>query len=86
MTESVETMGTEETPAPTLSLQDIATTVQIIDIVSKRGGFEGPELEQIGGLRSRIVAFLEANKPADADAPEGSVPEVVEADASTDGE
>ena len=31
-----------------LGLQDIATMVQIIDLCSKRGGFEGPELEAVG--------------------------------------
>lgn len=58
-----------------LSLQDIATMVQIIDICSRRGGFEGQELEAVGGLRNRVVKFLEANKPTEG-APEGAVPEV----------
>jgi len=43
---------------PQLSLQDIATMVQIIDICSRRGGFEGQELEAVGGLRNRVVKFL----------------------------
>ena len=47
-----------------LGLNDIATMVQIIDLVSRRGGFEGPELEAVGGLRSRIVAFLQAAQEA----------------------
>lgn len=57
-----------------LSLQDIATVVQIIDICSKRGGFEGPELEAVGGVRNRIVTFLQAAAPKDGDVPEGEVP------------
>ena len=77
--------GTEEQQAPNLSLQDISTFVQIIDICSKRGGFEGQEMEAVGGLRNRIVKFLEANKPAEGEAPvTGAVPEVeaeVEAEA-----
>jgi len=60
---------------PQLSLQDIATMVQIIDICSKRGGFEGPELEAVGGLRNRVVKFLNAAAPKEG-APEGAVPEV----------
>ena len=64
----------EEQAAPQLSLQDIATMVQIIDIVSRRGGFEGPELESVGGLRNRTVAFLNAAAPK-GEAPEGAVPE-----------
>ena len=66
--------GAEEQAAPQLSLQDIATMVQIIDIVSRRGGFEGQELEAVGGLRNRVVAFLNAAAPK-GEAPEGAVPE-----------
>jgi|TARA_R110002074_G_scaffold73860_1_gene169331 hypothetical protein len=81
MTEEVNTVAEEA--APQLTLGDISTMVQIIDLCSKRGGFEGPELEAVGGLRSRVVKFLEANAPKDAEAPEGDVPvaeEVVEAE------
>ena len=68
--------GTEEQQAPQLSLQDIATFVQIIDICSKRGGFEGQEMEAIGGLRNRTVAFLNAaSAEKGQEAPEGFVPE-----------
>ena len=67
--------GGEQQEAPQLGLQDIATFVQIIDLVSRRGGFEGPELEQIGGLRNRTVAFLNAAAEAQGqEAPEGMVP------------
>jgi len=77
MTDQVENQAAEETVQ--LSLQDIATMVQVIDICSKRGGFEGPELEAVGGLRNRIVAFLEANQPKEGEeAPEGAVPEAEE--------
>ena len=63
----------EEQQAPQ---QDIATFVQIIDICSKRGGFEGPEMESVGGLRNKTVAFLNAaSKAQGQDAPEGMVPE-----------
>jgi len=76
MAEEVNTENAE-TEAVQLSLQDIATMVQIIDICSKRGGFEGPELEAVGGLRNRVVAFLnEASKGQEEGAPEGQVPEV----------
>ena len=49
MAEEVKTENAEAEQVQ-LSLQDIATMVQIIDICSKRGGFEGPELEAVGGL------------------------------------
>ena len=40
---------------------------------SKRGGFEGPELESVGTLRTRVVTFLnEASKGQET--PEGDVP------------
>ena len=66
--------GEEQQQAPQLSLQDIATFVQIIDICSKRGGFEGQEMEAVGGLRNRTVAFLNAAAPKDGEVPEGQVP------------
>lgn len=74
MTEEVKT-ETAEAPVQ-LSLQDLATAVQIIDICSRRGAFEGPELEAVGGLRSRIVKFVNAATPKDQEQPEGIVPEV----------
>ena len=66
---------------PQLSLQDLATMVQIIDICSRRGGFEGQELEAVGGLRNRVVAFVNSVAPKDGEAPEGAVPVVDEAPA-----
>ena len=66
---------------PQLSLQDLATVVQIIDICSRRGGFEGQELEAVGGLRSRVVAFVNSVAPKDGEAPQGQVPTVDEAPA-----
>jgi hypothetical protein len=81
MTEEVNVAAEEA--APQLTLGDISTMVQIIDLCSKRGGFEGQELEAVGGLRSRVVKFLEANQPQDGETPSGDVPvaeEVVEAE------
>lgn len=77
MTEEVNTTETEvsaEEQQVQLSLKDIATMVQIIDICSKRGGFEGPELEAVGGLRNRIVTFLNAASKGAENVPEGEVP------------
>lgn len=72
MTDQVENQAAEPVQ---LSLQDIATMVQIIDICSKRGGFEGPEMEAVGSLRTRTVKFLEANNPQGEQAPDGAVPQ-----------
>ena len=59
-----ENMNVEEQQAPQLGLRDIATMVNLIDLVYRRGGFEGPELETVGGLRTRIVEFLNAAQEA----------------------
>jgi len=56
---------TEEEVTPGIGMQDIAACVQIIDIVTKRGAFEGAELADVGTVRNRLTAFLEANKPAE---------------------
>jgi len=71
MTEEVKSVEGQENPQ--LSLQDIATMVQIIDIVSRRGGSEGTELEAVGGLRNRVVTFLNAAAPK-GEQPQGAVP------------
>jgi hypothetical protein len=67
MTDAVETQAAEE-PVQ-LSLGDIQLFVQIIDLCSKRGAFEGQELEPIGALRGKVVRFLESNVPAEEGAP-----------------
>lgn len=77
MAEDVKTENAPETQAEPvqLSLQDIATMVQIIDLCSKRGGFEGPELEAVGGLRNRVVGFLQEAQKGQEEPVEGAVPE-----------
>ena len=88
MTEEVNAAAEEA--APQLTLGDIATMVQIIDLCSKRGGFEGQELEAVGGLRSRIVAFLNeaAKASGEGEVPAGDIPvddvEEVDTDGSAD--
>ena len=86
--ENMNVEGTEE--AVQLSLRDIATVVNLIDMCSRRGGFEGAELETVGGLRTRIVTFLNAAQEAQGqDGVEGDLNpeedvEAVEADGSAD--
>jgi len=63
MTEETNTNVTENTPG--LSLQDLASVVQVIDLCSQRGAFQGAELEAVGGLGGRIQAFVTANAPAE---------------------
>jgi hypothetical protein len=49
--------------------------VQIIDIVTKRGAFEGSELADVGTVRNRLTAFLEANKPPEEEGAEAPAEE-----------
>ena len=60
----------EATEAPTdeqgLNLSDIRACVTIIDIVTKRGAFEGAELADVGSVRNRLDNFLKAAAEAQA--------------------
>lgn len=44
-----------------ISLQDLALAVNIIDLASKRGAFEGKDLSTVGQVRDNIHAFLVDN-------------------------
>ena len=65
------------TPAPApegegLNLTDIRACVTIIDIVTKRGAFEGAEMADVGTVRNRIekiLAAADAAKQAETPAP-----------------
>ena len=57
-----------------ISLQDIATVVQMIDVVSRRGAFEGNELAGVGILRNKLDVFLRQNAP-EGEQPQGEMPE-----------
>ena len=58
-----EANATEENAG--LSLQDLQAVVQVIDLCSQRGAFQGSELEAVGALRGRVQSFVAANAPAD---------------------
>jgi hypothetical protein len=59
-----------------LSLQDIATVIQMIDVASRRGAFEGRELAGVGMLRNKFELFLQQNAPQ-GEQPQGSMPAAV---------
>tara|TARA_R110000823_G_scaffold310460_1_gene435385 strand:+ start:484 stop:720 length:237 start_codon:yes stop_codon:yes gene_type:complete len=44
-----------------ISIQDLALVVNIIDVASKRGAFEGKDLSAVGQVRDNIHAFLVDN-------------------------
>ena len=45
---------------PGLTLQDLVLVAQIIQLTSQRGAFKAEELEQVGGLYNKLVAFLQS--------------------------
>lgn len=57
-----------ETP-PSISLNDLAVILQLIDVCAQRGAFQGSEMKDIGILRERIHMFVEANKPEEEEKP-----------------
>ena len=88
MSEENTTEVQEEAAPVQLSLADLAAVVQIIDITTKRGAFEGAELESVGAVRNRFAAFVEAQQAANAEeegataeAEDGSEVEVEEVEA-----
>ena len=57
----------EEATEVQLSFADIAAVVQIIDITTKRGAYEGAELESVGGVRNRFQAFVAAQTESESE-------------------
>jgi hypothetical protein len=70
--EAVDAVPTTVPEAPKenqgLNLTDIRACVTIIDIVTKRGAFEGAELADVGQVRNRLDKFLNAAAAAQAPA------------------
>jgi len=58
----------EENNEPSISINDLNLSLQIIDICSERGAFKGTELTDVGILRDKLYAFIEANKPDENEA------------------
>ena len=51
---------TEQQTAPSLTLQDLVLVAQIIQLTSTRGAFRAEEMEQVGGLYNKLIAFLQS--------------------------
>ena len=58
--EEVVEQSVEQTPAPSLTLQDLVLVAQIIQIGSQRGTFRAEELADVGTLYTKLIAFLQA--------------------------
>lgn len=71
-----ETEETEETKS-FIDVNDLVDCVKVIDLCSKRGAFEGTELQLVGTLRQKLVDFVNAVSPPetdDADSTEANEP------------
>ena len=50
----------QQQAAPSLTLQDLVLVAQIIQLTSQRGAFKAEELESVGGLYNKLIAFLQS--------------------------
>lgn len=63
-----------------ISLADLQVLLNIVDLASKRGAFQGSELSQVGAMFDKLNAFLsyvgeqQAAAAAEAEAAEGEAP------------
>ena len=61
----------ENAPGPGLSLQDLVLMMNLIRATSERGAIRAEEMEPVGAVYNKLVAFLQysgAIKPAEAPA------------------
>ncbi len=58
--------GQQEQPV-SITLGDLSTLLQIIDVCSQRGGFQGQELAGVGMLRNKVETYLRQNAPQQQD-------------------
>lgn len=63
----------QQEQAVQITIGDIATVVQMIDVVSQRGGFQGGELAGIGMLRNKLEVYVRQNAPQQAEDPQVEV-------------
>ncbi len=61
-----------------ISLGDLSVAVEIIDVVTKRGAFNGEELHSVGALRNKFVEFIKVNSKKKQEEPksDGTPPPV----------
>lgn len=50
----------QETAKPTITLQDIASVVEILRVVTDRGVWKVTELSAVGQVYDRLVKFLDS--------------------------
>ena len=57
--QSAEQQTTDQ-PAAGLTLQDLVAVAQIIQVTSQRGAYRAEELQTVGSLYNKLIAFLES--------------------------
>lgn len=68
----VEEQATDAPVAPeSISLNDLGLLLNIVDLASKRGAFQGAELSQVGAIFDKLNAFLTFVAAQQAEAAEG---------------
>lgn len=55
-----EASASEQTAAPSLNLQDLVSVAQIIQVTSQRGAYRAEEMESVGALYNKLIAFLQS--------------------------
>tara|TARA_R110001606_G_C15272299_1_gene639622 strand:+ start:780 stop:1082 length:303 start_codon:yes stop_codon:yes gene_type:complete len=55
--------GQQNEQPVSITLGDLSTLLQIIDVCSQRGGFQGQELAGVGMLRNKVETYLRQNAP-----------------------
>ena len=58
-----EETQTQAAETPTLTVNDLTLTANIIDLAVQRGAFKGAEVETVGGAFNKLVAILRAIAP-----------------------
>lgn len=61
--ETQETQETTATEVVALGLADLALMANIIQVTSERGAIKANEMQAVGALYTKLVAFVNANAP-----------------------
>lgn len=49
-----------QSPAPSFTLHDLIQVAQIIQLTSQRGAYKAEELQNVGTLYNKLIAFLDS--------------------------
>jgi hypothetical protein len=63
-TETTEAQEQQSQPTVSLGLSDLALMANIIQVTSERGAIKANEMQVVGALYTKLVAFVNANAPA----------------------